>query len=198
MKNAINNYLDRLKICLDRLDRNEIEEFINVMLNARDYKKNIYIIGNGGSAATASHFCCDFNKGMSYGKDKKFRMICLNDNVATMMAYANDISYENIFVEPLQNFMNEGDIVIGISGSGNSQNILRAIEWANSHGGITVGFTGYDGGKLRNIAKYSINTNINDMQITEDVHMAICHMIYNLLVTQKIEDKINLAGVLNA
>lgn len=184
MIGKINNYLGRLQNCIDRLDRNEIDVFIKLLLQARDEGRTIFIMGNGGSAASASHFCCDFNKGMSFGQDKKFKMICLNDNVATMMAYANDVSYENVFVEPLKNFFKEGDIVIGISGSGNSRNVLKAVEYANSHGGITIGLTGYDGGILKQISRYSVNANIDDMQITEDIHMIFCHMIYNILMIQ--------------
>ncbi len=189
MIEGINNYLSRLQNCIDNLDRKEIDTFIKLLLQVRDEGRTIFILGNGGSAATASHFCCDFNKGMSYGLDKKFKMICLNDNVATMMAYANDVSYENIFVEPLKNFFKEGDMVIGISGSGNSKNVLKAIEYANEHNGLTIGLTGYNGGDLKKIAKYSVNANINNMQITEDIHMIFCHMIYDILINQNIENR---------
>lgn len=187
MIDRINGYLYRLQDCIDKLNREEINTLINLLLLARNENRTIFIMGNGGSAATASHFCCDFNKGMSFGKDKKFKMICLNDNIATMLAYANDTDYSNVFVEQLKNFFNKGDIVIGISGSGNSKNVLKAIEFANSNGGITIGLTGFNGGILKQIARYSVNTNINDMQITEDIHMMLCHMIYNILTNQKSE-----------
>lgn len=182
MKDAINNYFEKLKNVLDNLSRDEIETFINVLVQAKEDGKTVFIMGNGGSAATASHFCCDFNKGVSYGKDKRFKFICLNDNVATMMAYANDISYEDVFVEQLKNFLNVGDIVIGISGSGNSKNVLKAIEYANANNGVTIGITGYDGGELRKISRYSVNTNINDMQISEDVHMILDHLCSKILM----------------
>ena len=185
MINEINNYFGKLKTCIDNLDRKEVDIFLNIMLRARDRGANIYIMGNGGSGATASHFCCDFNKGMSYQQDKKFKMICLNDNVATMLAYANDVSYDNVFVEQLKNFLKEGDLVIGISGSGNSKNVLKAVEYANANGAITLGLTGYNGGILKQIAKYSINTHIDDMQITEDIHMMLCHMTYSILMNGK-------------
>lgn len=184
MRNKINNYFERLKTSIDNLNREEIETFINVLLKARDEQKHIYLMGNGGSAATASHFCCDFNKGMSYTKDKKFKMICLNDNTPTLMAYANDVNYDAVFVEQLKNFLEPGDVVIGISGSGNSKNVLNAIEYANQNGAVTVGLTGYNGGKLKTLAKYSLNVNVDDMQITEDIHMMLDHMIYNILMTQ--------------
>lgn len=181
MIDLIDEYLDNVKKTLDSLDRKEIETFLNLLVKAKNEEKTIFIMGNGGSAATASHFCCDFNKGVSYCKEKRFKFICLNDNVPTMMAYSNDISYDDIFVEPLKNFFKEGDLVIGISGSGNSKNVLKAIEYANENGGVTIGITGYNGGKLKTIAKYSVNTNVNDMQISEDVHMILDHLCSSVL-----------------
>lgn len=187
MRDKINNYFDRLKNTLDNIDRNEIETFVQVLNTAREQGNNIFIMGNGGSAATASHFVCDFNKGASYMQDdkKRFKFICLNDNVATMMAYSNDVSYDNIFVEPMKNFFNKGDVVIGISGSGNSKNVVKAIEYANQNDGITVGLTGYNGGKLKQLCKYSVNANIDDMQISEDVHIVLCHLIMQILTMEK-------------
>jgi D-sedoheptulose 7-phosphate isomerase len=176
MKKHINDYLEKLKTTIDSLDRTELETFIEVLLTARERDNTIFIMGNGGSAATASHFCCDFNKGVG-----GFRFICLNDNIPTMMAYANDISYDDVFIEQLKNLYRAGDVVIGISGSGNSKNVLKAIEYANLMGATTVGLTGYDGGKLKQIARYSVNTNINDMQITEDLHMIFDHMVMSIL-----------------
>lgn len=138
----IANYLNRLQETIAKLNHDEINTFINLLIAARDEEKQIFIMGNGGSASTASHFCCDFNKGSSYGFDKRFKFICLNDNVPGMMAYANDVSYDDIFVEQLKNFFQPGDYVIGISGSGNSKNVLKAIEYAKENGGVTIGLTG--------------------------------------------------------
>ena len=180
-KEKIENYLDRLQNTISALDREEINTFINLLLKARDEDKNIFIIGNGGSAATASHYCCDFNKGASYGFDKRFKFICLHDNMATLMAYSNDVSYEDAMVEPLKNFFKPGDYVIGISGSGNSKNVLKAIEYANQNNGITIGITGYHGGKLKEISKYSVNANIDDMQISEDIHMMLNHLALKVI-----------------
>jgi D-sedoheptulose 7-phosphate isomerase len=142
-------------------------------------------MGNGGSAATASHFACDFNKGASYGYGDKnrFKFICLNDNMASLMAYANDVGYEEIFVEQLKNFFNPQDVVIGISGSGNSVNILKAIEYANANNGITIALTGYNGGKLKSIAKYGVHVNIDDMQIVEDLHMTMDHLSMKMIAS---------------
>ncbi|MBQ3695343.1 MAG: SIS domain-containing protein, partial [Alphaproteobacteria bacterium] len=128
-KEDIESYLTKLKNTIDRLSRDEISVFINMLITARDEGRTIFIMGNGGSASTASHFCCDFNKGASYGYDRRFKFICLNDNTATMMAYSNDVAYEDAMVEQLKNFFEPGDYVIGISGSGNSKNVVKAIEY---------------------------------------------------------------------
>jgi len=105
----------------------------------------------------------------------------LNDNLPTMMAYANDMSYDDIFWEPLKNYFQPGDFVIGISGSGNSKNVLKAIEWAGENGGVTIGLTGYDGGKLKQIAHHGVHIPVNDMQITEDLHMVLDHCVMSVL-----------------
>jgi D-sedoheptulose 7-phosphate isomerase len=138
-------------------------------------------MGNGGSASTASHFACDLNKGVSLNLANRFRVIPLTDNLPTIMAYANDLSYEEIFIEQLKNFLAPGDLVIGISGSGNSVNVTRAVEYAVSQGNTTIGITGYDGGRLKKIADYSFNAGINDMQISEDLHMITAHILMRLL-----------------
>ncbi len=174
-------YRDKLKKTFDAVSLNEWNTLMNLLEQACDEGRQIFIMGNGGSAATASHYVCDFNKGASYGKEKRFKMICLNDNFPTMMAYANDVSYEQVFVEPMKNFFNEGDLVIGISGSGNSMNVVNAIDWANQHGGVTVSLTGYSGGKLKEISQYQVHVPVNDMQITEDVHMILCHGMMQIL-----------------
>ena len=186
-------YLNRLQETIKRLNREEINKFINMLLDARDADKQIFIMGNGGSASTASHFCCDFNKGSSYGFNKRFKFICLNDNVPGMMAYANDVSYDDIFVEQLKNFFNPGDYVIGISGSGNSKNVLKAIEYANANGGVTIGLTGFNGGKLKQICAHSVNMNVDDMQISEDLHMMMDHLSMKVITNHMINDNIKAA-----
>lgn len=180
-KQLITNYYNKLTEAIEILNKDDVNKILNVLITARDEGRQVFIMGNGGSASTASHFVCDFNKGVSYGCDKKFKFICLNDNVATMMAYANDVSYDDVFVNPLMNYFNEGDVVIGISGSGNSKNVVKAIEWANEHGGITVGFTGYSGGKLKQLCKYNVHLPMDDMQIAEDIHMSLCHCMMKTL-----------------
>lgn len=179
MLEQIESYITRLKTALDNLDRKEIEQFAQILSDAREKEANIFIIGNGGSASTASHFCCDFNKVASYGYDnkKRFKFICLSDNIATVMSYSNDVCYDDIFVEQLKNFVQPNDILIAISSSGNSPNIIKAVEYANKNNIATVGLTGCDGGKLKEISKYSVNANSFDKQVSEDIHLILCHML---------------------
>ena len=170
-------YLVDLKKIISTININELTEFIKEIENVYKNEKTIFIMGNGGSAATASHFACDINKGVSLKLQKKFKVLCLNDNIPIMLAYANDISYDSIFVEQLKNYISKGDLVIGISGSGNSGNVLKAIKHANEAGARTFGITGFDGGLLKNIAQKSIIIKSFDMQKVEDCHLIICHLI---------------------
>jgi D-sedoheptulose 7-phosphate isomerase len=169
-------YIQNLQKVLDGFPHALFEKLIQIMLTAYDEGRHIFVMGNGGSASTASHWVCDINKGCCMDYDKKFKMICLNDSISTMLAYANDFSYEDIFVEQLRNFFMPGDVVIGISGSGNSANVLKAITYANAHGGITVGLCGFDGGKLYALAHITLLARAEDMQQIEDVHMVVAHM----------------------
>ncbi|MCK4385251.1 MAG: SIS domain-containing protein [candidate division Zixibacteria bacterium] len=182
----IENYFSMLEGAIDATDRESINTVVNLLGKAYEEERQIFIMGNGGSASTASHFACDFNKGLSYGKRKRFKVISLNDNLPILLAYANDVSYENVFVEQLKNFFNPKDYVIGISGSGNSKNVIKAIEYANQNGGITIGFCGYSGGMLKQIAQFCVHVPINDMQISEDLHMIMTHLIMHVLEKQEI------------
>lgn len=184
----IKKYIDKEIDVLKKLNVSEIDCVMEILDKARLEGRRIYICGNGGSAATASHFVCDFNKGVSLGLDKRFRFECLGDNIPTMMAIANDLSYEDIFVEPLKNKMEADDVVIGISGSGNSENVVRALKFANENGGLTIGIVGYDGGKIKQIAKHCIHVKINNMQIVEDVHMMLDHVMMFILSGKTIDD----------
>jgi D-sedoheptulose 7-phosphate isomerase len=169
-------YIEHLKSILDSFPHDQFERLIWAMLDANDTGKQIFVMGNGGSAATASHWVCDINKGCCVNNSPKFKMICLNDNIATMLAYANDLSYDEVFVQQLKNFFNPGDVVIGISGSGNSRNVLKAIEYARDNKGITIGLCGYSGGKLYKMVDIPLLAEVDDMQKTEDLHMIIVHM----------------------
>lgn len=178
---SINDYIELLTKTLEQLSREEINLFINELEDARKRNGTIYIMGNGGSAATASHFVNDFNKGVSEHIEQKFRFVSLNDNVATVMAIANDIGYEAVFEFQLRGKLTKNDIVIGISGSGNSPNVLNAINYAKSIGAKTIGLTGYTGGELKKIVDLSVHVPVMSMQITEDVHMIFDHLIMAIL-----------------
>jgi D-sedoheptulose 7-phosphate isomerase len=178
------NYIEQVKQALDIFPHEQFEALVNVFITALQNKRNIFVMGNGGSGATASHWVCDMNKGCSYGREQRFRMVCLNDNIPTLLAYANDVGYEDIFVEELKNFLEEGDVVIAISGSGNSKNVVKAIEYANSKGAITIGLVGYSGGKLLDLVQIPLHIQVNDMQLAEDVHMIVAHMTMRRLLQE--------------
>ena len=171
------DYFTRLKDTLDRLDVKVIEQVVEVLLKCREEDRTMFIFGNGGSAANASHIAGDFLKGISYGMDKRFKAHSLVDNIAGTTAITNDLSYSEVFIEQLKTFMNKGDVVIGISGSGNSENVVKAIEWAGKNGATTVAMVGYKGGRLGSIANIVVHVPVNDMEITEDVHTMIFHAI---------------------
>ena len=182
------NYIAKLQAYLDleieairSINLASVEEVMNVLEKARINGQKIFICGNGGSPATASHYCCDFNKGISEKGEKRYNFECLSDNVPTMMAVANDIGYDEVFRFPLKNKMNPGDIFIGVSGSGNSKNVVNAMKYAKSIGGTTIGIVGFSGGVMKEIADYNIHINVNNMQISEDVHMIIDHLMMYVL-----------------
>ena len=179
--NGIQEYRRREIEVLNNLNLDEINAAMNDIADAFQRDADIYIFGNGGSAATASHFANDFNKGVSEMVGKKFRLHCLCDNFATVMAIANDINYDEVFRFQLEGVLHKGDLVIGISGSGNSKNVVNAFEYAKEMGVPTVGITGYSGGKLRDLADLHMHVAIDDMQITEDVHMFFDHMMMRVL-----------------
>lgn len=176
-------YLNYLCDVLDRLDTQEIAAFAEVLWQARERAARIFFIGNGGSAATASHFANDLAIGTRTWA-KPFRVISLTDNVAVLTAIANDYSYEELFVRQLMTLMVPNDVVVAISASGNSPNVVKAVEYANAHGAITVGLTAFDGGQLRQIARISVHapTNKGEYGPAEDVHMVLDHLVGNYLM----------------
>lgn len=175
-------YFGRLKTTIDIIDIKSLEKSVEILLEVRDAGKTTYIFGNGGSAANASHIAGDFLKGISYGLDKRFRVHCLNDNMAATTAITNDLTYDEVFVEQLKTFLSPGDVVIGISGSGNSANVLKAMQWAKDNGAQTIGVTGFKGGKLIDIVDTAILVPVNDMEITEDLHIIIFHAIKQFIL----------------
>lgn len=178
----ITNYLNDLRSVLNTMDTAPISDFLNLMKDAAKNGRKVYICGNGGSASTASHFAGDYNKGL---KPYNFDFICLSDNVPAMMAIANDISYDEIFRYQILNKIQKDDILIGISGSGNSRNVVNALDYAAECGAYTVGVTGYDGGAIKRICDLSIHFPINDMQVVEDLHLILNHMTMRILKEEK-------------
>lgn len=174
-------YLANLKGIMDAFDLARFEALVDGLIQAYQQQKTIFVMGNGGSGSIASHFACDINKGCCMDLEKRFKMICLNDNLPTMLAYANDVSYYVVFEEQLKNFFRTGDLVIGISGSGNSENVLRAIRYARDHGGRTIGMSGYSGGKLADLVDISLLVPAEDMQKVEDMFMIVIHMIMQIV-----------------
>jgi D-sedoheptulose 7-phosphate isomerase len=166
---------------LQSLDTSEINELLNALDEARRRGATVYVMGNGGSAATASHFANDFNKGLSEHLAKPFRFVCLSDNTATVTAIANDAGYDAIFEFQLRGRVAKGDVAICISGSGNSSNVIKAAEFAKSAGATVVGLTGFDGGRLRRIADISLHVPVMSMQIAEDVHLMFNHLMMAVL-----------------
>ena len=173
----IDEYLEKVSETIEKIDRKDIQNVIDALLEVREKNGTVYIFGNGGSAATASHCVCDFNKGISCNLEKKFRFFCLSDNTATMTAIANDIGYDEIFREQLKGRIGKDDAVFAISGSGNSKNVINAVEYAKEQGAKVISLTGYDGGKLLKMSDHPIHADVNDMQIAEDVHMMMCHLL---------------------
>ena len=177
-------YLSEVSKTLDTMKKDlpgKTRDIVSVLMIARDSGKRVYTCGNGGSASTASHMASDLNKGSNRQDSPRFRAIALTDNIPAMSAWANDSSYEDIFVEQLRNHLEKGDVVIAISGSGNSSNILKAVHYANDIGATTIGLSGFDGGKLAKIANISYVVPNNCMQQVEDVHLIVEHMLSLIL-----------------
>ena len=173
------DYFDRVCREIQRLDLGQIDAFSQLVEDAYHAGKFVFIIGNGGSGANASHLCEDLNKCTlrDFESQKRLRVLSLTDNTAGIMAWANDEGYDRIFVEQLKNLASPGDVLLAISGSGNSPNILKAVDWANNHGMTTLGITGFGGGKLKSLAHRNLHAEIDDMGIVESLHQVAFHYI---------------------
>ncbi|HEX7392884.1 MAG TPA: SIS domain-containing protein [Thermoplasmata archaeon] len=177
-------YLDNILKAVETMKKDfpaKAEDIVSALVKARNTGKRVYICGNGGSASTASHMASDLNKGANRKDAPRFKAIALTDNIPAMLAWANDSSYDDIFVEQLRNHLEKDDIVIGISGSGNSANVLKAIDYANSNGALTIGLAGIGGGKLAKAAGIAYIVPNNVMQQVEDLHLLIEHMLSMIL-----------------
>jgi D-sedoheptulose 7-phosphate isomerase len=173
------DYLDRVCREIQALDLGQLENVCQIVEDAYHAGRFVFIIGNGGSGANASHICEDLAKATlrDFESQKRLKVLSLTDNTAGIMAWGNDEGYDRIFIEQLKNLASPGDVLLAISGSGNSPNILRAVEWANANEMTTVGITGFGGGKLKSLAHHNMHAGVDDMGMVESLHMVAFHWI---------------------
>lgn len=169
---------------LSTLPFDRLDALLALLERARAEGRRVFLFGNGGSASTASHFACDLGKGTVAPDCPRFKVIALNDSLPTFSAYANDMGYESVFAEPLISLSERGDLAVGFSVSGNSPNVLRAMEAARARGLHTAGLTGFDGGKLRQLVDVHINIPSTSFGIVEDIHLALTHALCERLKLQ--------------
>ena len=185
MVEFIKQYIEQEKKEMDLINPEDVKAVVDILFDAWTNNKQVFIFGNGGSASTASHFACDLAKGTLQRvydhKEKRFRVISLTDNVALMTALANDFSYDDIFAQQLNHYVMEGDIVIAITGSGNSLNVIKAIELAKKFKAKTIAFLGFDGGKVKGIVDHHVHVQSNHYGRIEDCHLMIHHLIATYL-----------------
>src|SRR5215470_6114743 len=176
-------FLDRVAAELGRIDPTQVQKLADLIHERYVAGRFVFVIGNGGSGSNASHFCEDMGKGTLARKffdddtKKRLKIISLTDNTPYILAWGNDEGFDRVFVEQLKNLASPGDLLVAISGSGNSPNILRAVAWANEHGLTTFGCTGFSGGKLRNLAQHSLHAAIDDMGMAESLHQVVFHWV---------------------
>jgi D-sedoheptulose 7-phosphate isomerase len=182
-------YKDDLLHAVGTVDLDKVARAIEILREARAGGRTVFVCGNGGSASTASHFVCDMVKGASFQRAARFRILALTDSLPTLTAYSNDVGYDCVFVEQLKNFAGPDDVLIAISGSGNSPNVLRAVEFANAAGCRTIGLTGRNGGGLGCIAGLHIHVANPHMGRIEDVHLMVLHMICYYFMEEKAADE---------
>ena len=176
---GLSSAIKRNQNCLDSLnsEKHLLIDIIEKILNARDTDKKIFTMGNGGSSSTSSHFVSDLLKTCILKESKRFNAICLSDNVPALTAWANDTSYDEVFLEQLKNYVSSGDIVIAFSGSGTSKNIIKTLEFAKKMNSFIIGFTGRSGGKFPQICDITIKVSSSDMLTIESIHVLLCHLI---------------------
>jgi phosphoheptose isomerase len=170
-------YKKELSNALEKVSASDLNKVFDLLQDARRYNKRIWVAGNGGSAAIADHLCCDFTKGTRFTSKKSLKTNSLSSNSATLTAIANDFGYDQIFLQQLEMLSNKDDIVILISSSGNSENVIRAAEWANDNGLTTISLTGFSGGKLSKITKINLHIPVNNYGIVEDAHQILMHSL---------------------
>jgi D-sedoheptulose 7-phosphate isomerase len=172
----------------DKLDSRAFEAGVELVRVAFEAGRQIITCGNGGSAYAASHYITDWNKMVNLATGRKFRGISLCDNIGIVTAFANDVAYDEVFAGQLKSLLEPGDLVIAISGSGNSRNVVKAVEYANETGADTLAVVGYDGGRLKQIARHVVLVPSFDMQLCEDVHLMFGHMVMKTLCGSHIDD----------
>lgn len=170
-------YFEELKKILEEISLEKVEKVVEIIYGAYREGKQVFIMGNGGSAATASHFACDLSKGTIVEGKERFKVISLNDNMSLITALSNDFGYERVFIEQLMNLISEKDVVIGISASGNSENILQAVDYARGKRAITLGFIGFGGGKLKEMVDEHITVTSISYEQVENIHLILSHAI---------------------
>lgn len=178
---GIRLYLEQVQATLAELPLARIHDVVDVLLSANYLNSTIFTLGNGGSAATASHFACDLSKGTITPNHARFRVVALTDAIPIMTAWSNDLAYESIFAEQLRGLIGRGDVVVAFSGSGNSPNVLQAVRLARETGGITIGFSGFKGGELCRLVDIPVLVPCDCMEQIEDVHLVVCHLICTVL-----------------
>jgi len=175
-------YFEELQRVMVSFPKDGIDQIADSLVRAYDAGRTVYLCGNGGSAALASHFACDLGKGTAYcNGGKRLRALSLTDNLPTLTAWANDSSYEDVFSEQLRNFVQPGDVAVAISGSGNSRNVLNALQVAREAGATTVGISGFQGGEMKSLCDICVIVPSNNMQIIEDLHLAMAHSIFRIV-----------------
>lgn len=184
----MDSYLTQVGEALTKLPIEKVKDVVKLLDDARTKGKRVFILGNGGSAATASHFACDLAKGAIVPGQPRLRAIALTESVPLISAWSNDSCYENMFSEQLTNWMESEDIIIGISGSGNSPNVLNAMRTARSAGALTIAFTGFNGGKIKHLADLCIIVSSYSMEQVEDIHLLLCHLITVCLRTGELTE----------
>jgi len=191
---AIQRYLEEVQTTLAALPLEPISDVVDVLLSANYVGSTVFTMGNGGSASTASHFACDLAKGTITPGRPRFRVVALTDNIPLMTAWSNDVSYADLFAEQLRGLIGRGDVVVAFSGSGNSINVLRAVELARRMGGITIGFSGFAGGELSGLVDVPVVVPSDCMEQIEDVHLVLCHLVCTVLRErlQRIEPPVSL------
>ena len=182
---AAESYLQRLQKELEQIDPAAMRRWADLLFGAWEQQKFVFLIGNGGSGTTASHMSEDLGKSTLRAEDlldeskPRLKVLSLTDNAGWLMAVANDLSYDQIFVQQLMNYGQQGDLLIAISGSGNSPNVLNAVDWANRHGLISFGLSGYDGGKLKQLQRDGLHCALDDMGMVESLHLCLFHWVLN-------------------